>query len=64
MESMVYSSVRRNNNPNGRSEVMSVVGTSRVKDSILSTSELKGKIEEAIMLDDPKMLHQLNLSRK
>jgi hypothetical protein len=52
------------NTPGKKSDLSSIVESSRVKDSMLSQSELKGRIEEAVLLDDPKLLHQLNLSRK
>jgi hypothetical protein len=30
----------------------------------MNSSDLKVRIEEAVMLDDPKILHRLRLSRK
>lgn len=60
---MVFNSIMKNT-PGKKSDLSSIVESSRVKDSMLSQSELKGRIEEAVLLDDPKLLHQLNLSRK
>ena len=34
------------------------------RDSILSASDLKSRIEEAVMHDDPMEIHQLRLTRK